>query len=200
MPSAAQTYAVHHRAAARHLCGVAGRLSEPSAVVQFRDLPGARPGREHHLRIHRLSAVRLCRLLRRRRLRFCDPGDALSGAGGARRARCRAGRRCTWVAADAAAAAFRRLFRHRQSRRVAGGASLRRQSGAGEHHARAVRRLAHRHLQSDTGLCGGAGRAGADAGRGGVPEEFAALASRCRRCAKMRSAPRWPASMWCGCG
>ena len=26
------------------------------------------------------------------------------------------------------------------------------------------------------------------------------LASPCRRCARTRSAPRWPASMWCGCG
>ncbi len=58
--------------------------------------------------------------------------------------------------ADAAVAAVRRLFRHRQSRGVAGGAALRRQSGAGEHHARALRRLADRHLQSDAGLCRGA--------------------------------------------
>ena len=36
------------------------------------------------------------------------------------------------LAADAAVAAVRRLFRHRQSRRFAGGAALRRQSGAGD--------------------------------------------------------------------
>ena len=182
------------------LRGAARRLPEPSAAVQFRDLPDPRPGREHHLRLHRLSAVRLCRLLRRRRLRLCDPGDALPGAGGARGAGCRTGRRCARTVADAAAAAVRRLFRHRQSRGVAGGAALRRQPRAREHHPRALRRLAHRHLQSDTGLCGGAGRAGADAGRRRVPEELAALASPCRRCARTRSAPRWPASMWCGCG
>ena len=32
-----------------------------------------------------------------------------------------------------------------------------------------------------------------------VPEELAASAWRCRRCAKIRSAPPWPASTWCGC-
>ena len=72
------------------------------------------------------------------------------------------------LVADAAAAAVRRLFRDRQSRGVAGGAAFRRQSRAREHHPRAVRRLAHRHVQSDAGLCGRAGGAGADIGRGRV--------------------------------
>ena len=40
-------------------------------------------------------------------------------------------------------------------------------------HARPLRRLAHRHVQSDTCLCGSARRAGADAGRRRVPEELA---------------------------
>ena len=109
------------------------------------------------------------------------------------------GRRRAGAVADAAVAAVRRLFRHRQSRRVARGAALRRQSGAGEHHARAVRRLAHRHLQSDAGLCRSAGGAGADARRGGVPEELALrsrVAGGARRCGQ---SPRWPASTWCGC-
>ena len=42
-----------------------------------------------------------------------------------------AGRRRARPAADAAVAAVRRLFRHRQSRGIAGGAAFRRQSGAG---------------------------------------------------------------------
>ena len=41
-----------------------------------------------------------------------------------------------------------------------------------EHHARALRRLAHRHLQSDAGLCRGTCGAGTDARRRGVFEEF----------------------------
>ena len=77
---------------------------------------------------------------------------------------CGPGRGGARAVADTAVAAVRRLFRHRQSRGIAGGAALRRQSGAGEHHARALRRLAHRHLQPDHGLYRRAGRAGADAG------------------------------------
>ena len=97
------------------------------------------------------------------------------------------GRRRARAAADAAVAALRRLFRHRQSRGLARGASLRRQSGAREHHARALRRLAHGHVQSDAGLCGRACRAGADARRCRVPEELplwpgvAGGAGRCRQ-------------------
>ena len=49
------------------------------------------------------------------------------------------------------------------------------------------------------GLCGSARRAGADSGRRGVPEELALWTCACRRCAKTRSRPRWPASMWSRC-
>ena len=59
------------------------------------------------------------------------------------------GRRRARAVADAAVASVRRLFRDRQSRGVAGGAALRRQPGARRHHARALRRLADRHVQSD---------------------------------------------------
>ena len=51
-------------------------------------------------------------------------------ARGARGAGRRPGRRSAGAVADAAVASVRRLFRHRQSRGVARGASLRRQSGA----------------------------------------------------------------------
>ena len=76
-----------------------------------------------------------------------------------------AGRRRAGAVADAAAADFRRLFRHRQSCGVACGAAFRRQSGAGEHHHGALRRLADRHLQSDAGLFRRTGRARADTRR-----------------------------------
>ena len=61
----------------------------------------------------------------------------------------RAGRGRARAVADAVVASVRRLFRDRQSRGLARGAAFRRQSGAGEHHPRALRRLAHRHVQSD---------------------------------------------------
>ena len=64
-----------------------------------------------------------------------------------------------------------------------------------EHHQGAVWRLAHRHLQSDVGLCRRAGGAGADVGRRRVSCETPASGSRCRRCGRIRSPPRWRASM-----
>ena len=170
-------------------------LQQSPDAVQFHHLHDARPGHQRDLRVHWLSAVRLCRLFRRRRLRLLADGDPLARAAAHRALRRRRRRHRAGAAADAAVPPVGGLFLDRQSRRRARRAAGGVEPESGRDHQGPLRHQSQRDLRSSAELRHRARGPRGDARARDLSAQFAFRHGA--PFARIRSAPAWPASMSC---